>query len=87
MITELGIINLGTIQINYDDNADVLYLSFGKPQECISIEVEDGILLRYAGYSKPPKPVLKLNGITIIDVSKKITNSLQASSPEVATSS
>jgi hypothetical protein len=36
--------------IDYDDEADVLYISFEKPQQATDSEMlDDGILLRYSG--------------------------------------
>ena len=36
-------ISLETIDLDYDEEADVLYISFGKPREAKdSLEVEDG---------------------------------------------
>ncbi|MHB1661327.1 MAG: DUF2283 domain-containing protein [bacterium] len=48
--------------IDYDDEADVLYISFKKPQEATDSEMlENGILLRYSG-----KDIV---GLTILDAS------------------
>ncbi len=50
--------------IDYDEGADVLYISFRRPQEATDTEmVNDGILLRYKGD--------ELIGITILDASKR----------------
>lgn len=32
--------------IDYDEDADVLYVSIGKPRKAVSREIEDGILVR-----------------------------------------
>ncbi len=45
---------------NYDENADVMYISFGKPEKCTSKDIGPGIIIRHT-------PEGKLNGITIID--------------------
>jgi hypothetical protein len=43
---EKAAVNLERIDLDYDDEADVLYLSFGKPREAKdSIEVEDGLCI------------------------------------------
>lgn len=34
------------LRLSYDKDADVLYMSFGAPQEAISEETEDGMLIR-----------------------------------------
>lgn len=50
--------------IDYDKEADVLYLSLEKPQEAADSEMLDnGILLRYRGE--------KLVGITILEAYKR----------------
>jgi len=53
-------ISLKKIDFDYDQEADVLYISFGKPKEAQdSVEVEDGVIYRIAD-----KEVI---GITITD--------------------
>jgi uncharacterized protein YuzE len=53
-------ISLKKIDFDYDEEADVLYISFGKPKEAQdSVEVEDGVIYRIAD-----KEVV---GITITD--------------------
>ena len=50
--------------IDYDREADVLYLSFESPQDATDSKMlDDGILLRYRGE--------KLVGITLFDASKR----------------
>ncbi len=50
--------------IDYDKEADVLYISFERPQKATDSEMStDGILHRYRGE--------KLVGITILDASKR----------------
>ena len=42
-------VSLEKINLDYDEEADVLYISFGKPREAQdSVEVEDGIIYRIA---------------------------------------
>ena len=53
-------ISLEKIDFDYDQEADVLYISFGKPKEAQdSIEVEDGVIYRIADN--------EVVGITITD--------------------
>jgi len=53
-------ISLKKIDFDYDQEADVLYISFGKPKEAQdSIEVEDGVIYRIADN--------EVVGITITD--------------------
>ena len=50
--------------IDYDKEADVLYLSFERPQKATDSEMLDnGVLLRYKGD--------KLVGMTILEASKR----------------
>jgi uncharacterized protein YuzE len=50
--------------IDYDKEADVLYISFKRPQRTTDSEVlENGVLLRYKGN--------ELVGITVLDASKR----------------
>ena len=51
---------------DYDKEADVLYISFRKPQRSTDSEMlEDGVLLRYRGE--------ELVEITVLDVSKRVS--------------
>lgn len=52
------------ISIGYDKDADVLYMSFGKPMKAVSEEIDDGIFARYGKKRQ-------LVGFTIINFSKK----------------
>jgi len=50
--------------IDYDKEADVLYISFKRPQRTTDSEMlENGVLLRYKGND--------LVGITVLDASKR----------------
>jgi uncharacterized protein YuzE len=50
--------------VDYDAEADVLYISFQRPQQATDTEMtEEGILLRYRGQ--------ELVGITILDASTR----------------
>jgi len=53
-------VSLEKIDLDYDEEANVLYLSFGKSREARdSIEVEDGVIYRITGN--------EVVGITITD--------------------
>lgn len=56
------------VMISYDSESDVLYMSFGNPKPCKSIDIGNGIVVR-----KTPNG--ELNGITIIDYKKRIKRS------------
>ncbi|MDT7907295.1 MAG: DUF2283 domain-containing protein [Candidatus Calescibacterium sp.] len=50
--------------IDYDKEADVLYISFRRPQRATDTEmIDDGILIRYKGD--------EIVGITILEASKR----------------
>ena len=50
--------------VDYDEDADVLYISFDRPQKATdSIMSDDGVLLRYRDE--------QLVGVTILDVSRR----------------
>ena len=49
------------LKISYDEEADVLYISFGKPRPGIAVEVNDGDFVRVDPYTD------RVVGITILD--------------------
>ena len=50
--------------LDYDAEADVLYISFRRPQKATeTVEDDDGMLLRYRGK--------QLVGVTVLDASKR----------------
>lgn len=50
--------------VDYDEEADVLYISFERPQKATDSKMrDDGLLLRYRGK--------QLVGVTILDVSTR----------------
>lgn len=52
------------VWIDYDEGADVLYLSFERPQDATNSRMrDDGVLLNYRGR--------KLVGVTIFEASKR----------------
>jgi uncharacterized protein YuzE len=53
------------LNIDYDSEVDVLYVSFGKPKPAICVEVSAGDLVRVDAYTD------KIVGITIIDFKKR----------------
>jgi uncharacterized protein YuzE len=51
--------------VDYDEEADVLYISFRKPQRATDSELRDnGIIVRTAGS--------ELVGLTVLDASKRV---------------
>jgi uncharacterized protein YuzE len=64
---EKAILSLKNVDVNYDEDADVLYLSFGEPREAEdSIEVEDGVIYRLRD---------EIVGITIIHIKNRLFKS------------
>lgn len=50
--------------VDYDEEADVLYISFDRPQKATDTELtEEGLLLRYRGET--------LVGVTVLDASTR----------------
>jgi len=52
-------------RFNYDEEADVMYISFGKPLKCVGKEMGSGMLHRYTLGDK-------LNGITIVNFKRRV---------------
>ena len=64
MVSKLVKLSLEHVWIDYDKEADVLYLSFRKPQRATkTIETDDDILLRKDGN--------KIVGITILNATSR----------------
>ena len=58
--------------VDYDREADVLYISFARPQKATDTEMtDDGLLLRYRDD--------QLVGVTILDASTRVTPSIPTS--------
>jgi uncharacterized protein YuzE len=56
---------LGNIDIDYDVPADVLYCSFGPPQEAVGEEMDEGVVVR-----RNPE-TNAIVGITIVNFSRR----------------
>ncbi|MFI5366288.1 MAG: DUF2283 domain-containing protein [Candidatus Binatia bacterium] len=56
----------GRAWIDYDEEADVLYISLKRPQRATDTVDRDGILLRYRGK--------ELVGVTVLNASKRTKN-------------
>jgi uncharacterized protein YuzE len=57
------------LAVNYDPNADVLYVALGKPVPSITDEDDDGLLVRFAKGSGTPC------GVTVIGFASQWVNS------------
>lgn len=49
---------------DYDEQSDVMYITFGEPKKCRGDDVDDVVLFHVPGSEE-------LNGITIIDYNKR----------------
>ena len=57
------------MRLSYDTDADVLYVSFGAPQEAVSEETEEGMLIR-----KHPETG-EIFGVTILGFEERFEQS------------
>lgn len=60
----------GQLDLEYDDGADVLYLSLGKPQAALGIDIGEGIVVRYDEINQT------VTGLTIIGLRHKLLNEI-----------
>lgn len=56
----------------YDEDADVLYISVGKPQKAVGIDIGEGAIVRYV------EDNCEVVGLTIIGVKEKLLRSLKS---------
>jgi len=69
----LTIVNKSSdITWDYDEEADVLYLSIGQPREALAVDVGEGILLRYHETDE------EVVGITIMGLRHRLWQALPA---------
>jgi len=66
------------IFISYDKEADVVYLSFGKPVKAEGEEIQNGVFARYNPGTR------ELMGLTIVNFSKKFGTNPKAVSVPVS---
>jgi len=59
-----------TINWDYDEEADVLYLSIGEPQPAIGVDIGEGVVLRYDESRQ------EVVGITLIGLRAKLLRRL-----------
>ncbi len=56
---------------DYDEEADVLYISIGKPKKAIGIDIGDGVIVRYKEDSG------EVVGLTLIGVKERLLQNLK----------
>jgi uncharacterized protein YuzE len=56
---------------DYDEEADVLYISMGEPQKALGIDIGDGAIVRYVESTN------EVVGLTLIGMKERLLNSLK----------
>ena len=59
------------IDWDYDEEADVLYLSFGEPKKSVGLDVGEGVIVRYDQTTR------EVNGLTIIGLKKRSLSAIK----------
>jgi uncharacterized protein YuzE len=59
------------IDWDYDEEADVLYLSIGKPRKAVGIDIGDGVVVRYDEKKK------EVVGLTVLGVRARLLESMK----------
>jgi len=62
-----------TITWDYDEEADVLYLSIGEPQPAVGMDIGEGVILRYDEARK------EVVGLTLIGLRARLLKGLAGS--------
>jgi uncharacterized protein YuzE len=62
--------NPESLSCTYDEEADVLYLSSGKPSAALGVDVGDGVVLRYDEARR------EVVGVTILAVRQRLMRGL-----------
>ena len=64
------------INWDYDEEADVLYLSIGEPQPAVGIDIGEGVVVRYDEYRK------EVVGLTLIGLRERLLEGLVVNQKE-----
>ncbi|MCG6550973.1 MAG: DUF2283 domain-containing protein [Candidatus Magnetominusculus sp. LBB02] len=56
---------------DYDDEADVLYISIGEPKQAIGVDIGEGVIMRYT------EETSELVGLTIIGIKERFLKGFQ----------
>ena len=54
----------------YDEEADVLYISIGKPQKAVGVDIGEGAILRYI------EETGEVVGLTLVGIKERLLTSL-----------
>ncbi|MBM4137797.1 MAG: DUF2283 domain-containing protein [Nitrospira sp.] len=57
---------------DYDEEADVLYISIGEPQKAVGVDIGEGAVVRYI------ESTGEVVGLTLIGVKERLVQSLKA---------
>jgi uncharacterized protein YuzE len=57
---------------DYDEEADVLYISIGEPRKALGVDIGEGAIVKYVESSG------EVVGLTILGVKERLLNSLNA---------
>lgn len=60
------------VKWDYDEDADVLYLSIGEPKSAVGVDIGEGVVLRYDETAK------EVVGLTLIGLRARLLNELSA---------
>ncbi|MGH8064122.1 MAG: DUF2283 domain-containing protein [Candidatus Entotheonellia bacterium] len=63
-----------SITWDYDEDADVLYLSIGEPQPAVGLDIGDGVIVRYDEVRK------EVIGLTLIGLRARLLKTLAETS-------
>lgn len=58
---------------DYDEEADVLYISIGAPRKALGVDIGDGAIVRYV------EDTQEVAGLTLIGVKERLLSTLKAS--------
>lgn len=56
---------------DYDEEADVLYISIGEPRKAVGVDIGEGAIVRYAEETK------EVVGLTFIGVKERLLSSIK----------
>ena len=60
---------------DYDENADVLYLSLGEPQLAVGVDIGDGVIVRYDETRQ------EVVGLTVLGLRTRLLKGLREEQP------
>lgn len=61
----------GKVNWDYDEEADVLYLSVGEPRSAVGVDVGEGVVVRYDEANR------EVVGVTLIGVRSRLLEELE----------